>query len=411
MTFCPFFVLFLWEYNFSSHLGSYSKDFMALFSIKSLINFDKIFNKETISHIFLFMIFQAILIKFLPGKTYKGPLSKTGFTPQYKDNGLLAYTLTLSVYLLLTYGLNLFSPSYIYDRFSDYLTSLCFFSIIFCLLLYLKGKLLPSAGEFSSSGSFIFDYYWGVELYPRIFGVDVKLLTNCRFGMMTWVLIGISFAHKQYEVYGFLSSSMMVSLFLQFVYCSKFFIWEKGYMRSTDIKTDRAGFYICWGCLVWVPGFYSSVTAYLVHHPLQSYGHFFWLILGLFAIWVNYAADRERVVVREKNGHVSIWGKPAQFIRAQYNDAEGIKRESLLLTSGFWGLSRHFHYIPELTATFCWTAVAGFESLHPYFYFIFLFILLMHRIYREEAMCAKKYKCFWQQYCVKVPYVIFPRIF
>jgi hypothetical protein len=32
-------------------------------------------------------------------------------------------------------------------------------------------------------------YYWGTELYPRIFGFDVKVFTNCRFGMMIWAVL------------------------------------------------------------------------------------------------------------------------------------------------------------------------------------------------------------------------------
>ncbi len=30
----------------------------------------------------------------------------------------------------------------------------------------------------------------------------------------------------------------------------KFFHWEMGYVNTMDIQHDRAGFYICWGCLV-----------------------------------------------------------------------------------------------------------------------------------------------------------------
>jgi len=37
------------------------------------------------------------------------------------------------------------------------------------------------------------------------------------------------------------------------IYNFKFFLWETGYFNSMDIQHDRAGYYICWGCLVWVP--------------------------------------------------------------------------------------------------------------------------------------------------------------
>ena len=39
---------------------------------------------------------------------------------------------------------------------------------------------------------------------------------------------------------------------LQLVYITKFFIWETGYFCTIDIMHDRAGYYICWGCLAWL---------------------------------------------------------------------------------------------------------------------------------------------------------------
>lgn len=43
---------------------------------------------------------------------------------------------------------------------------------------------------------------------------------------------------------------MQVSVTLQLTYITKFYHWEMGYMNSMDIQHDRAGFYLCWGCLV-----------------------------------------------------------------------------------------------------------------------------------------------------------------
>jgi len=51
---------------------------------------------------------------------------------------------------------------------------------------------------------------------------------------------------------------MLISVSLQVVYVSKFFLWESGYMSTMDIAHDYASFYLCWGCLVWVPSFYTG---------------------------------------------------------------------------------------------------------------------------------------------------------
>jgi 7-dehydrocholesterol reductase len=250
-----------------------------------------------------------------------------------------------------------------------------------------------------------------MELYPRLFGWDIKQFTNCRFGMMGWPLIIISFAAKQQELYG-LSDSMLVAVTLQLIYITKFFIWEPGYLRSLDIMHDRAGYYICWGCLVWVPSIYTSPTLYLVNHPnhLGSLLTTLLLSVGTISILINYLADRQRQLVRANQGNCHIWGKEPIVIIANYQTATGESKQNLLLASGWWGLSRHFHYLPELLGAFCWSAPALFTHFIPYFYFIFLTILLFHRVFRDDQRCSNKYGKDWQTYCQKVPYKIIPFI-
>lgn len=79
--------------------------------------------------------------------------------------------------------------------------------------------------------------------------------------------------------------------------------------------------------------------------------------------------------------------------------------------AGWWGLSRHFHYLPEIGAAFLWTAPAGFAHPLPYFYVFFLTLLLFDRAFRDDARCASKYGKFWQEYCRAVPYKIVPFVF
>lgn len=87
---------------------------------------------------------------------------------------------------------------------------------------------------------------------------------------------------------------MFVSVLLQTVYLCKFYIWETGYFNSMDIQHDRAGYYICWGCMVAVPSMYTVHTLYLVNHPvLLSLPQTVLLVAaGLFFIWMNYDSDR-----------------------------------------------------------------------------------------------------------------------
>ncbi len=103
----------------------------------------------------------------------------------------------------------------------------------------------------------------GMELYPRVFDFDLKLFTNCRFGLMAWTILPISYCYKQMDLYGEVSPALLSSTVIQLVYMYKFYLWEMGYMHTMDIQHDRFGYYEGWGCSVWVPIIYTSHSLYV----------------------------------------------------------------------------------------------------------------------------------------------------
>ncbi len=359
-----------------------------------------------------FIVFEIFLYLIVPGKIISGPKTKSGFIPKYKENGVACYAITLATFVLCSFVFNLFSPTILFDHLGELVGTMFWLGILFCLFLYFKGLIKPSAGEFRVSGNFIFDFFWGIELYPTLFNLNVKHIINCRVAMMSWPLMIISFAAKQDAFFG-LANSMLVSVALQMIYITKFFIWEKGYLRSMDIAHDHFGFYICWGVLVWVPFFYTSPILYLVHHPYQLSNTVVIsiFVLGCVSILINYLADQQRVIFREKNGEIRIWGKKPKFTVAKYTTQDGNKNENLLLASGYWGVARHFHYIPEILSAFLWSVPATFVHFYPYFYVVYLIILLLDRANRDDLRCKAKYGEAWEHHCKKVPYKIFPYIY
>ena len=362
--------------------------------------------------IFSFLVFELLLIILLPGKLFYGPATPKNNIPIYKANGILAFLITMGVFCCGSFYLHLFSASQIFDNFGDILGALNILSLILCVFLYLKGRYLPSSSDSGTTGNIIFDYYWGTELYPKIGTINLKMFINCRLGMMSWGLILLSYAAKQHELYG-LSNSMMVAIALQLIYITKFFIWETGYLASLDIMHDRAGYYICWGCMVWVPCIYTSPTMYLVNHPnhLNTWLAVVIFSCGTLCILINYFADRQRQLVRRSEGDCKIWGKKPQLTVASYKTESGAIKQNLLLSSGWWGITRHFHYLPEIAGAFFWSVPALFTNFSPYFYVCFLTILLLDRASRDDLRCAQKYGEYWQTYCNKVPYKIIPFVF
>jgi len=367
-----------------------------------------------------FFAVQLLLMKTVPGKSFTATLTAKGNTPVYTANGLQCYLITLAALLSLTY-MGFLHPAVVYDKFGNILASLNVFAFFFCTMLLIKGHVAPSSTDSGTNGSIVQDFYWGMELYPRILGWDVKMFTNCRAGMMFWAVGICCFAYKNAQLNnGVLQLGMAVNVSLQLIYITKFFYWEMGYMCSMDIQHDRAGYYLCWGCLVWVPSIYTSTSLYLTEHappltPLQALTIF---CCGFVMIFINYDSDHQRYVFRQTKGQCSIWLSTSvpKHIVATYSTTNTSAtpnkvQQSLLLVDGYWKISRHFHYVPEVLASLCWSAPALDTAFFlPYFYVIYLSILLLDRAHRDDDRCLKKYGKYWEEYCHFVPYKIIPGV-
>ncbi|KAI3840682.1 hypothetical protein MKW92_012670 [Papaver armeniacum] len=392
LSLCPPFVILLW-YTMVHADGSVVQTFDYL-KQNGLQGFADIWPRPTAiawKIIACYAAFEALLQLALPGKRVEGPISPAGNVPVYKANGMLAYAVTLVTYIGL-WWFGIFNPAIVYDHLGEIYSALIFGSLIFCVLLYIKGHVAPSSTDSGSSGNPIIDFYW------------------IRYDV--WGVLAVTYCIKQYEMNGKVADSMLVNTVLMLVYVTKFFWWEAGYWSTMDIAHDRAGFYICWGCLVWVPSIYTSPGMYLVNHPVNLGTQTALLILaaGVLCVYINYDCDRQRQEFRRTNGKCLVWGRAPSKIVASYQTSKGETKTSLLLTSGWWGLARHFHYVPEILSAFFWTVPALFTHCLPYFYVVFLTILLFDRAKRDDDRCRSKYGKYWKLYCQKVPYRVIPGI-
>lgn len=351
----------------------------------------------------------AYLSLIVPGKEYLGPTTSFGYTPRYKANGLQFFIVSLSAFCYLLYKDPFIAINITYN-FTHILASCNVLAFILCIYLLLKGKLAPSSSEVIPSKPFIYEFYRGMELHPRLFGVDIKQLTNCRFGLLAWELLVVNFFVASTIMNGF-SWAHLVSVILQTIYLCKFYWWETGYFSTLDITLDRAGYYICWGCLVWVPSFYTFSSYYLVAHPSLVNNNAAWLIfvLGFIAIMMNYRIDWEKQHFQRYKGNCQIWGRKAMYIEARINTATGT-RKSKLVTSGFWGCARHLNYVFEIIAAIAWCLPGHGYGIWPFLYAYFLTVLLVHRVFRDEEKCADKYGASWTKYCQVVPYRLIPYV-
>jgi len=202
---------------------------------------------------------------------------------------------------------------------------------------------------------------------------------------------------------------------------------------------NRFGFMLCWGTIAFMPLVHNLQTLHLVKGSgVLSFSWpsaALWIALGVVMIALNYDSDTQRHRVRAADGKCSVWGRPARVIPAPYRDATGAVHRNLLLTCGYHGIVRHFHYAPDIVLLFLYCAPAGFARVLPFTYFLYLTALLLDRCQRIDRRCRAKfvphtafcccklwhlaphpdasyrYGEAWEQYVDAVPYKLVPGVF
>lgn len=152
---------------------------------------------------------------------------------------------------------------------------------------------------------------------------------------------------------------------------------------------------------------------YLVYHPVQlptAYAVGV-LLLGLLGYYIFRMANHQKDLFRRTDGRCLIWGRKPKVIECAYTSADGQKHHSKLLVSGCWGVARHLNYTGDLLGSLAYCLACGGGHLLPYFYIVFMAILLTHRCLRDEHRCASKYGDDWTRYTAAVPYRLLPGIF
>ena len=175
----------------------------------------------------------------------------------WRHTGFRFYIISMFVTIPLIYH---YRVSHLYYKIPTFCAILAVFGFLFCAFLYIKGLnsrniyrefwkltiiyyftglILPSKGLHNRTKNPIFDYYWGIELYPHLGPIiSLKLLIICRFGLILWqFIVWISFK-TNYELYGKFNYSLTATTLLQTFYLAKFYYWEDGYMNvSIGSKT------------------------------------------------------------------------------------------------------------------------------------------------------------------------------
>ena len=361
------------------------------------------------------LVTQAVMYVVVPGEIAHGQRTPAGHLLPYRVNGLLCYFLSHAGFVAGAY-LGLWKLSVIADHWPGLFICANLAGYGLTTFCYIKAHLFPThADDRKFTGSIIYDYFMGIEFNPRYGLFDFKLFFNGRPGIIAWTLIDISFGAAQYNKIGYVTNSMWVVGILHALYVVDFFYNESWYLRTIDIAHDHMGFYLAWGDLVWLPLMYTLQCQYLYYNPIDmpTWAVVAVLSLGGLGYYIFRGTNAQKDIVRLADGNCQVWGKKAEYIRAQYKTSDGKQHQSILITSGWWGLARQVNYFGDLLISLAECLPCGFggNALLGYFYIIYMTILLGHRIARSDARCRAKYGKYWDEYCRKVPYKMIPGVY
>ncbi|RUP49886.1 ergosterol biosynthesis ERG4/ERG24 family-domain-containing protein [Jimgerdemannia flammicorona] len=348
-----------------------------------------------------FVLFLAGLYIVLPGEEIEGTLLRNGKRLKYKVNAFA------SLHLLIAMGfLNIRSSGFgpflfIYDHWVGIVTAANIFSFIVSFYVYgssfLPGKLLALGGN---TGIWIYDFMIGRELNPRIGKFDIKYFIELRPGLIGWVTSNSAMAIKQYVSLGRVTNSMMLVNVFQAWYVIDSLYNEAAVLTTMDITTDGFGFMLAFGNLSWLPMVYSLQARYLAAFPRDlNYAE----LVGVIALQLT-----GYYIFRSSNGQKNKFRTDPEGDDVKHLEYIETTAGTRLLTSGWWGISRHINYLGDWLMSIAWCLPCGYATPIPYFYMIYFAILLLHRERRDDDKCRKKYGKDWDRYCEIVKWRIIP---
>ncbi|GAA5999602.1 delta(14)-sterol reductase [Rhodotorula paludigena] len=345
----------------------------------------------------------------LPGKEEKGVELRNGQRLTYKMNAFATLVVTMAAIAGWTAVYGIDALLYIPHHWAQLVTATTLFSFALAFFVYgqsIVPELFPKAFEppmlalGGNTGNRLYDWFIGRVLNPRIGSFDIKAFNEMRPGLILWVVFDLAFVAWQYERIGRVTDSMILTVAFHAWYVFDAEFNESNILTTMDITTDGFGFMLSVGDLLWVPYTYSYTAYFLALHPLDLgvSGCAGVLAVQFLGYYIFRTSNNEKNEFR-------LGRNPKNLTSFQ------TERGTRLLTSGWWGRSRHPNYMGDWIMAWAWCLPTGFQSPLPYFYVIYFAILLVHRQTRDDEACAQKYGKDWDKYKRLVPSRIIPHVY
>jgi delta24(24(1))-sterol reductase len=363
-----------------------------------------------------FLLVEGWMAAYLPGLEIKGlPIpSRNGKRLVYRCNGITAWYLTLIAVAILHFS-GVFPLETIYQQFGAFMITAMVIANVVALLVYFGARATGNAERMS--GNFLYDFFMGAWLNPRIGPLDLKMWAEVRVSWLTLFLLTASGAAHQYATYGTVTTPMIFMVVAHFLYTNACMKGEECIPTTWDIFYEKWGWMLVFWNLAGVPFVYCFSSLYIASRPPfeHSAGFTAFCFLLLFAsyyVWDTAQSQRNRFRMQLNGSYVKRKAFPqlpwGTLHNPRYLDTEA---GSKLLVDGWWRYARKIHYTADILMALSWGLICGFDHFLPYLYVTFFVVMILHRAGRDIRRCKKKYGADWDRYCEEVPYLFIPYVF
>ncbi|KAG9257138.1 ergosterol biosynthesis ERG4/ERG24 [Emericellopsis atlantica] len=396
-----------------------------------------------------YVLVNAILYRVLPAEEVQGVKLRNGERLSYRLNTFYCHSVMLAVLAAGTaaQGAHFIVWTFISDNYIQIITANILLAYATATYVYVHSfsvkpgnKELRELAAGGQSGNILYDWFIGRELNPRVTlpfigEIDLKEWLELRPGMFGWVLMNFVWMAKQHRTFGYVTDSMVLISVVQALYVVDSWWNESAILTTMDITTDGFGMMLAFGDFVWEPFAYALQTRYLAHHPVHLGPVYLTLMLAIIAagyyIFRSANSQKNRFRINPDDPQVAH----LTFIET--------KSGSKLLTSGWWGVSRHINYLGDWLQAWAYClpcGVSGYQILSAgsnapgsylmtdgreviqgeargwaipltCFYIIYFAVLLVHREGRDDIKCHRKYGKDWDRYKTIVRSKIIPGIY
>lgn len=366
----------------------------------------------------VFFVVQAVFYLVLPGVWTKGqPLTHLGGKQlPYYCNAVWSFYFTNAILLALHFaGYKMY---FIIDHFGEIMNTAIVYGFIFSIGLYVY-TLTVSKDYHRMTGNHLYDCFMGAPLNPRIGKyLDIKMFFEVRIPWFTLYFLSLATVLKQFETYGYASPQAWFLLYAHWLYANACSKGEELIVPTWDMAYEKFGFMLCFWNIAGVPYTYCHCTLFVAYHDPSEYQWSTAYNVTLFAVLTiaYYFFDTGN---RQKNSFRRIMSGNSNlrktFPYLPYSDLVNpsyieCENGSLLLTDGWYKYARKAHYTADFTQSLTWGFICGFASPFPWFFPVFFFIVLVHRAYRDQRKCARKYGKDWDRYLEACPYMFIPYV-